>query len=124
MRFESRELKPYAEPVPTDQLRKGAVYFAVSFADPELLIPSMEPKVFIGYNLDSGRSGHFHFQDLDSYQKGVRFGSQGDTSEALFETGTESHIFEYEKALDVLMLCALRRRETAFGPGDPSQGTK
>jgi len=32
--------------------------------------------------------------------------------EAVFETGAEKHTFEYERALDVLLLCALRRRKS------------
>lgn len=116
MRFEERELKPYAETVPPDELQVGTVYFAVNFVDDEMLIPIMEPKVFIGRNLNSGQGDRLHFQDFDSYRQGIRFESATEDDEAKFETGTQHHIFEYEKALDVLMRCALRRRE-ALGRG-------
>jgi len=33
MRFEARELKPYAEPVSASDLKEGAVYFFVNFAE-------------------------------------------------------------------------------------------
>jgi hypothetical protein len=118
MRFEERELKPHAETVLPDELQVGSVYFAVNFVDDAMLIPVMEPKVFIGRDLDPDRPGRFHFQDLDSYRRGVRFESSTEDDEAVFETGTEKHLFEYEKALDVLMRCALRRRD-AFGQGGP-----
>ena len=111
MRFEERELKPYAETVPPEDLKVGTVYFAVYFVDDEMLIPVVEPKVFIGSDLDPERPGKFHFQDIDSYRQGVRYESSTEDDDAIFETGTERHIFEYEKALDVLMRCALRRRK-------------
>ncbi|MGB0035459.1 MAG: hypothetical protein WBP79_08300 [Candidatus Acidiferrales bacterium] len=114
MRFEERELKPYAETVPLDELQVGAVYFAVNFVDDEMLIPSMEPKVFVGRNLEAEEGERLHFQDIDSYRRGVRFESATEDDEAIFETGTERHIFEFERALDVLMRCSLRRRK---GPG-------
>ncbi|SRR5712692_2250432 len=111
MHFEARELKPYAETVPPDELQVGTVYFAVNFVDDEMLIPIMEPKVFIGRNLNSEQGDQLHFQDIDSYRQGIRFKSASCDDEARFESGTERHIFEYEKALDVLMMCALRRRK-------------
>ncbi|MGB0037072.1 MAG: hypothetical protein WBP79_16515 [Candidatus Acidiferrales bacterium] len=111
MRFEERELKPYAETVPPDGLEVGTVYFAVNFIDDEMLIPIVEPKVFIGRNLNPEQGDYLYFQDIDSYRQGVRFEAGTQTSEARFETGTERHIFEYERALDVLMRCALRRRK-------------
>ena len=112
MRFEARDLKSYAEPVPTDELKIGTIYFAVNFLDRELLVPAVQPMVFIGFNLDPENTDRFHFQDVGSYQDGVRYGS-AEEGQAMFETGTERHIFEFEKALDVLMVCALRRRKNA-----------
>jgi hypothetical protein len=110
MRFEERELKPYAETVSPDKLQVGTVYFAVNFVDDEMLIPIMEPKVFIGRNLNSKQGDSLHFQDIDSYRRGIRFDSATENDEARFESGTERHLFEYEKALDVLLRCSLRRR--------------
>jgi len=115
MRFEARDLKPYAEPVSPDQLKEGTTYFAVNFADEDMLVPILEPKVFIGRNLDANEPG-LYFQDFDSYRRGVRFVSPTAENEARFEIGAERHVFDYERALDVLMSCALRRRK-AFGEG-------
>jgi|SRR5690242_19733726 hypothetical protein len=111
MRFEARELKPYAEPVSPEDLREGEVYFAVFYLDDNATIPVLTPRVFIGRDLDPGDKDELYFQDFDSYKRGVRFESATKKDEAIFETGAEKHIFEYENALDVLMSCALRRRK-------------
>ena len=42
MRFEARELKPFAEPVSPEELRSGETYFAVLFVDDHGLIPNPE----------------------------------------------------------------------------------
>jgi len=55
-----------------------------------------------------------YFQDLHSYQEGVRYGSATDETHAQFYEGSEeeiSHVFNYEHALDELMRCALRRKK-------------
>ena len=109
MRFEERELKPYAEPVLPDQLQEGKVYFSVIFLDTDGLVPIMEPRVFIGPKAEP-ESNELYFQDFHSYQRGIRFESPNAEDEATFETGAGRYMFEYERALDVLMSCALRRR--------------
>ena len=48
MRFEELELKPYAEPVPPEELKNSETYFAVLFLDDDGLVPTLEPLVFIG----------------------------------------------------------------------------
>jgi hypothetical protein len=45
MRFGERELKPYAEPVPPEQLQIGTVYLSVIFLDQDRIVPTMQPKV-------------------------------------------------------------------------------
>jgi hypothetical protein len=102
MRFETRELKPYGEPVSPESLKVGEVYFAFFVLDKDGKVPTLLPRVFIGRNLDP---------DFESYKHGIRFDSSTADDEAIFETGAEKHIFEYEKALDLLMGCALRRRD-------------
>ncbi len=115
MRFEGRDLKTYAEPVSASELREGAVYFSVQFVDEELLIPTVEPLVFIGRNLDPADVELLYFQDAGSYRQGIRHDSASNDNEARFYAQPKdqiSHIFEYERALDVLMSCALSRRKT------------
>ncbi len=114
MRFEERELKPYAEPVLAPDLKEGSVYFAVQYLDEGMLTPEMEALIFIGKNLGQGDVGQLYFQDAVSYREGIRYGLPSGDREALIYRQPEaeiSHIFEYEHALDQLMGCALRRRE-------------
>ena len=119
MRFEARELKPYGEPVEPDDLREEEVYFSVQFADAELLIPMLEPLVFIGRNLENGDTELaanrtlLYFQRFESYSVGVRYDAAADDHADDFHVrGPEDvkHIYEYERALDVLLGCSLRRR--------------
>jgi len=112
MRFEARELKPYASPVTASALKEGEVYFSVQFADDEMLIPIVETWVFAGKR-PGPKEGetHLYFQDIESYLQGVRFGSSA-AERANFQLaleGSANHIFEYEQALDELMKCSLRR---------------
>jgi len=113
MRFEERELKPYAEPISAADLKEGSIYFAVTYADDEMLIPTMETIVFIGRNLDPVDDGRVYFQDINSYRRGVRYETATDDDYAHFSSGSEAevkHIFAYEHALEALMACSLRRR--------------
>jgi hypothetical protein len=117
MRFEGRELKPHAEPISAAGLKEGSIYFAVNYLDDEMLIPNLEPLVFVGRNLDPSDTRQVYFQDIDSYGAGIRHDSVGSDVEARFWNGSENevnHIFEYEQALDELMRCALRRGK-AYG---------
>ena len=118
MRFEERELKPYAEPVTASELKKGDVYFAVNYVDDKMLIPTMETLVFVGRNLDPDDVGKIYFQDIDSYLQGIRHDSASADDHIMLSCGSENetkHIFTYENALDELMKCALRRRKAQNG---------
>jgi hypothetical protein len=112
MRFEERELKLYSEPVSPEKLKTGETYFAVLFIDDSGHVPVLEPRVFIGRDLEPGDEGKFYFQDYVSYRRGIRIDTTTKDDEAIFETGVEKHTFEFERALDVLMVCALRRRKS------------
>lgn len=117
MRFEERELKPHAEPISALDLKEGVVYFSVNFIDDEMLFPVMEPLVFVGRDLEPGDAGAVYFQDMDSYRKGVRYGKAAETDYANFITGSEKdvhHFFEYERALETLMWCSVRRRKAGM----------
>jgi len=111
MHFAGRELKPYGEPVTSGQLRIGETYFGVYFLDKDGFVPVLEPRVFIGHNLEPEDKDKLYFQDFASYQKGLRYDTASGEDEAVFETGAEKHIFEYERALDVLLTCSLRREK-------------
>ena len=115
MLFEERELKPYAESIAKEDLKEGSVYFFVNFVDEEMLIPTIETVVFAGWNLDGNDAGQVYFQDIDSYRSGTRFETTGLDNCATFTSGSESqlgHVFDYEHALDQLLACSLRRRQS------------
>jgi hypothetical protein len=123
MIFESRELKPWADFVPISDLKVGAVYFHLLYLDDDMLIPEMEPLIFIGRNLHADDVDRVYFQDLDSYGEGRRYDDKSETppdtqDEVLIQsfpekTGQVSAIYEFESALECLMRCSLRRREKA-----------
>lgn len=113
MLFEERELKPYAEPLSASDLKNGSIYFFVNFVDDEMLLPTLEPLILIGKNLEVGDTGRAYFQDVDSFQRGIAYDSEDEDRSATFYSGSENelgHVFEYERALDILMVCSLRRR--------------
>jgi hypothetical protein len=115
-RFEGRELKPYAEPVSASDLKHGSIYFFVNYADDAMLFPTIEPMVFIGRNLEPTDDRVVYFQDIDSYQHGVRHDSTFKNENAVFYSGSENetgYVFEFEQALEELMRCSLRRRKAA-----------
>jgi len=57
IRFKARDLKPYGEYVKSSGLVQGETYFAVHFLDDQMLVPELDPLVFIGRNLEPGFSG-------------------------------------------------------------------
>ena len=116
IRFEARDLNPWADPVTVDILKEGEVYFSVQFADDDMLIPIMETWVFAGRKLDPDDvDDRLYFQDVESYLNGVRYDTAA-SENAEFQVPTEKnikHIFEFEKALEVLMRCSLARRKAS-----------
>jgi hypothetical protein len=98
------------------ELKEGVVYFSVGYVDQALLIPTVEAVVFIGRDLEPGDSGRAYFQDFESHARGVRYGVASEEDGARFFMGPEGktgHIFEYQRALEELMRCSLRREKKA-----------
>jgi hypothetical protein len=115
MYFEGRELVSHAEPVSSDELRKGEVYYAVNYIDAEMLQPEIESLVFIGKDLEPEDVGKAYFQDLSSHSEGVGYDWDSADGPAKFYSGPENelnHIFTYEKMLNELMKCSIRRQQT------------
>ena len=113
MRFEPREVKPHGEPISKSDLKEGTTYFFLNFEDEQLLIPVLQPVVFLGRDLETGDRGKAYFQDLSSYRAGIRYSSDPDQQLASFFSGSEDelgHVFEFEKALDRLLACSIRRK--------------
>src|SRR6185437_14536019 len=117
MHFDYRELTAYSEPLSAEDLIEGDIYFFLTFADDDMLLPSLEPVVFIGGNLGTNETGTIYFQDIESYQQGIRH--NGSNSEvAVFYSGSAKetgHVFEYEHALEELMRCSIRRKRMITG---------
>jgi hypothetical protein len=117
MRFEERELLPYITPVSPAELQEGSAYFSVNFVLDDMTIPFLETLVFIGRNLHDDDLGLLYFQDVRSYREGLRYNrdeSEAEDGRAEFLAQPEDqvhHICEYERALEELMVCSLRRRK-------------
>ncbi|NJL27369.1 MAG: hypothetical protein HC897_05480 [Thermoanaerobaculia bacterium] len=114
MRFEGREIKPYAVPVSALDLKEGAIYFSLTYFDDDMFIPILEPLFFVGRNLEPGDVGQVYFQDVYSYKDGIRYDSEPGEYEADFYAGSEDelqHMFEFENALELLLKCSLRRQK-------------
>jgi hypothetical protein len=113
MVFEERNLPDYVEPVSATTLQKNEIYFLVQYADDDLLVPSMQPLVFVGWRENERGDRRALFQDIDSHRAEVRFETATDDERLEFLSQPEDQlnaIFEFEKALDNLMRCSLRRR--------------
>jgi hypothetical protein len=129
--FPGRELPPFGEYVRSEDLVVGNVYFRVGFLDQEMFIPEITALVFVGRDLDPEQAASgFHqlfFQDYGSYTQGVRWGMDPPPLDAeseverfeqfmsrgWFESSEEteiSNVFVFEKALDVLLHCSVKRR--------------
>jgi hypothetical protein len=115
MRFESRELLPYAQTVGEHDLREQAVYFKVFYIDDDMLIPSLVPVVFVGRNLQDEDTNSLYFQDYQSYANGVRWDESGVKGEAVFDCVDAEHtdVLVFERALDLLLACSIRRHQRA-----------
>jgi hypothetical protein len=112
MRFEARELKPYAEPVQATDLQPGRVYFSVQFVDEDMLMPVLEPLEFVGANIHQGDVGQLYFRAVTASAFQLVDRADNLDKVRLYRAGNSeiNHIFEYERALDRLLACALRRR--------------
>jgi hypothetical protein len=113
MRFDARELEGYAEPITIDRLREGHVYFSVQYADSKLLVPIVQPIVFVGRDLERADVDLYYFQGYESFSNGIQYAAATGEDLADFDArGPEdlNHIFEFERALDELMRCSLRQR--------------
>jgi len=117
VRFEGKELKPYAEPMLACELVEGEIYFSVRYIDEEMLIPTMDALVFIGRDLEDDDSGKLYFQDVDSYVQGARYASASEDDGALFvmEPAEKPWIFQFDAAIDLLLKCSLRRARVKSG---------
>ena len=108
MRFPARDIETYARPVEGESLSVGDTYFAVQYLDEGMTIPVVEPLVFLGRDLFPGDDRVFYFQDAESHRNGLRFPRDREGA-TVYAQKDLNHVFVYERALDLLMLCSLRR---------------
>ncbi|NII73988.1 hypothetical protein FHW84_002573 [Dyella sp. SG562] len=114
--FDKREIARAAEPVSSDELAIGDTYFSVTYADEDMKIPLMESMTFIGKNLgDHDETETLYFQDAESYREGIRLSDDPEPGSCnFFFCGPDQldAIFDFERALEELMRCSLRRAAT------------
>ena len=144
MKFQERELKPYANTVPAEELCKGNVYFSVTFFDEEMLIPLIETMVFVDSRQNEKNIDEFLFQDVISHQDGVKFDQidgiqdflshqDGLRFDQIYEDGRAifficsknglNSIFQFEDALDCLLACSLKRKAAKVEEARPILAT-
>jgi hypothetical protein len=119
LRFDAREIPPYAEYVDPSELAIGKTYFSVTYVDDSLVTPELRAYVFLGRNLRRGDAGKLYFQDCASYAQGFRFGvphPDRDVEIQCFMETQYSGVYDYEPALHELMKCSLRRSAASEEP--------
>src|ERR1700683_1921166 len=93
---------------------RSEFYYTVQYADDRLLVPFVSTWVFLGRKLDPEDVDEMlYFQDVDSFQDGVCYGAP-DNKDARIHVYRDDEIkffFEFEKAIEELMKCSLRRRK-------------
>ncbi|NII71480.1 hypothetical protein FHW84_000036 [Dyella sp. SG562] len=111
--FDKREIPPYGQFVSNDKLVIGETYFHVTYVDQDMLIPTVSSLVYIGRNLGNNEVNRLYFQDVDSYFDGLRITDENpDPNSMRLESFPEDSpsVFEFDYALESLMLCSLRRK--------------
>lgn len=112
MSLEKETIKTYAEPVKAGDLVPGEVYFSLQFMDSSLLIPILEPWLYLGRNLQPSDDDRLYFQSFDSHRRGVTVRQLGNEAEKFsFQVPSADniqHMFTLQKAVDLLRHCVVR----------------
>jgi hypothetical protein len=111
--FERRELRPYAQSILPSQLEIGHTYYHVSFVDPDLSTPVMEPLVFVGFKRNK-KENVANFQDALSFYNKTRH-RKATRELHVFPVTDLGSIFDFESALDELLACSVRRSKSRTG---------
>ena len=80
-----------------------------------MIEPLVETLVYLGINLENDEEENFYFQDYNSYRDGARIDDENNCYRGSIysgpkdKKGTISHIFKFDKALEELMRCSLKR---------------
>jgi hypothetical protein len=121
MLFPATELKEYAEPINPRQLVKNEIYFSLQYLDSRLEIPVLQPLIFLG-EMTERSDERLCFQNYGSYLAGIRLETAMDQDLMSFQmqtTNNVNHIFEFEKALELLMLSGLKRKQSRSQRPEP-----
>ena len=144
MRFEGRDLKPYAVEVRAADLVVGHPYFRVGYLDDDLLVPHLEALVFLGRDLNPEGPG-LYFQDAESFLGGatcdigslpplppqdapdhdhLTFEMADDVWVDVYPTGDSVHVQAFDEALESLLECSLRwpKWDGVLRPAGPPSG--
>jgi hypothetical protein len=108
----ARQLPDCAEPVEEHKLIVGRTYFSVQFLDEDLVIPIVEPVVYLGQSTtEPTRNRRLQFQYAKSCFPAECGNALAADEVVIFSqaAGQCRHIFEFEQALDILLRCSLRR---------------
>jgi hypothetical protein len=111
--FEGREIPSYGEPISEYELKDNSIYYIVNFVDEEMIIPTMDTVVFIGKNLEDDEVDSYYFQDIDSYNDGVKYIPGNNDSYGEFFVCSKKElngVYDFEHALERLMHCFLRQQ--------------
>lgn len=108
MVFDDADVPTRSEPIRPDQLKTGEVYWAIRFVDQAMSIPSLEPRVFIGRDLEKGDRGLLYFQDAQSYFNGA--GTQADGHIVTVDEIEATYLFDFDSALERLRRCRQQRK--------------
>jgi hypothetical protein len=119
LKLPAREVTEHAQPVSSADLAIGGVYFMLQFVDEEFYVPMLEPIVFIGPDLEPYDKGVYYFQDAESHRAGIRYDCpqklnprEEMSGRFYLQRPTElKHIFEFERALDQLLVCEAQRQK-------------
>jgi hypothetical protein len=101
----------YGEPVHENQLRKGEVYFMVTYLDEARLVPQVKTLAFLGENVGGKAKGSLWFQDAESFFElgAYPHNKTGDTEIYRCQPTGLSNIYELDKAIKGLTRCLERR---------------
>jgi hypothetical protein len=117
MFFPAREIKPYAESICKEALVVGDDYYTVVFYDGDMTLPKMETLIYLGETTVEQQSfkvrrwveggGVYVFREVHAYH------SEKLGHDFVFNSDELAGVYTFEAALEVLMLCALKRSEAS-----------
>lgn len=105
-------MKARAQSVRPSELVKGSTYFMVSYVDDDLLIPIVEPMVFLGRSIHGDADGKLYFQNAESFTHHGPYPEATDGDQDVFAFPDEGlgSILNLDEAVEELQRCLARKR--------------